>query len=266
MAKNKYKIEEKPLITGEKPIKPHGMTSEKARRVKIRGHKKEYIYATLIGGKVIKGPRKADVIDSQGKIHSLKGGGEIKGGEGRKGKWQIFLHRLSKFEKNTGFYGRNIFIKILKSYPKNYDEYQEQKEAIKAKIVPYMKELKEYLTDYRNKYNFLDKAFFDKKVNYFVIYQEDTFYIYDRNEVIKVFTKVLSVENSSTFQKVVFKYNDKIIGEIEVRTTADGKYPSMLFNMLKLRSIDLLEKEIPKIKKLNPNLYVYGEAISLFTL
>jgi len=249
-----------------KDIKLHGMTSEKARRVKIRGHKKEYIYATLIKGKVIKGVGKEDVMDSCGKIHSLKGGGEIKGGEGRKGKWQIFLHKISKFEKNTGFHGKSIFIKILKSYPKSYDEYQKQKEIIKARVVPYMKKLKEYLHGYRNKYSFLDKAFFEKKVDYFVVYHEDTFYIYDRNEVIKVFTKVLSVENNSTFQKVVFKYNNKIVGEIEVRTTADGKYPSMLFNMLKLKAIDLLEKEIPQIKKLSPNLYVCGQAISSFTL
>jgi len=265
MGKKKYQIREKPLVTGEKP-KPHGMSREKASRVKVRGHKKEYIYATLIGGKVIKGPRKADVMDRNGKIHSLKGGGEIKGGEGLKGKWQIFLHKLSKFEKNTGFYGRDIFIKILKSYPENYDDYQKEKKTIKTRIVPYMKELKEYLTDHKNKNNFLDKAFFEKKVDYFVIYHEDAFYIYDRNEIIETFTKVLSVENSSTFQKVVFKYNDRIIGEIEVRTTPDGKYPSMLFNMLKLRAMDLLNTEITKIKKLNPTLHVYGEAIKSFTL
>lgn len=59
--------------------KKHGMTSEKASRVKIRGHKKEHIYAHLIGGKVIKGIGKEDVKDSKGKIHTVKGGGEIKG-------------------------------------------------------------------------------------------------------------------------------------------------------------------------------------------
>ncbi len=56
-----------------KIIKPHGMSSEKASRVKIRGHKKEYIYASLINGEVIKGTKKEDVKDSNGKIHSLKG-------------------------------------------------------------------------------------------------------------------------------------------------------------------------------------------------
>ena len=82
-----------------KKIKLHGMSSEKASRVKKRGHKKEYIYATLIMGKVVRGTKKEDVVDMNGKIHSLKGGGEIKGGEGRKGKWQ----RLPWYEAPSGF-------------------------------------------------------------------------------------------------------------------------------------------------------------------
>lgn len=61
----------------EKVIRKHGMSSEKARRVKSRGHKKEFIYANLIGGKVVRGTKKEDVEDSNGKIHSLKGGSEI---------------------------------------------------------------------------------------------------------------------------------------------------------------------------------------------
>ncbi len=36
-----------------KDIKPHGMSSEKASRVKKRGQNKEYIYAKLIGGEVV---------------------------------------------------------------------------------------------------------------------------------------------------------------------------------------------------------------------
>jgi len=249
-----------------KIIKPHGMSSEKASRVKLRGHKKEYIYANLIKGEVVKGTRKEDVKNGSGKIHSIKGGGEIKGGEGRKGKWQIFLHKISKFENDKKFYGREIFIKILKTYPDSHKEYEEKKEIVKENIIPHMKELKEYLIKKENKYNFLNKSFFDEKVDYFVIYHDDTFYIYDRKETIKIFSKILSIENNRTFQKVVFKYDEKIIGEIEVRTTDDGKYPSILFNMLKLRAFDLLSKEIKKYEKLSPNLYVYGEAIKSFKL
>jgi len=244
-----------------KIIKSHGMSSEKASRIKKRGHRKEHIFAGLIKGEVVKGTRKIDVKDSNGKIYSIKGGGEIKGGEGRKGKWQLFLHKLSKFENNTEFLNRYIFIKILKAYPEKYEEYQSNKEVIKNNIVPYMKELKEFLVDSRNKYDFLNKALFDKRIDYFVVYQDDIFYIFDRNEMLIIFTENLLVENSSTFQKVVFKYENKIISEIEVRTTNDGKYPSILFNMLKEKALNLLIKETKKYKKINENIYVYGEAI-----
>ncbi|MCW7070854.1 MAG: hypothetical protein OCU12_00730 [Methanophagales archaeon] len=249
-----------------KIIKLHGMSSEKASRVKIRGHKKEYIYAALIGGKVVKGTKKEDVKDSNGKIHSLKGGGEIKGGEGRKGKWQICLHKISKFKKDTDFSGREIFIKILKSYPNNYFEYQDKKEIIKASIIPYMKELMKYLTDKTNNYNFLNKSFFDRNVDYFVIYHDDVFYVYEREEALKIFTELLLVDNNRTFQKVVLKYNNKIVGEIEIRTTNDGKYPSVLFNMLKLRAMDVLKKGVPEYKKRTPNIYAFGKAIKSFKL
>jgi hypothetical protein len=51
-----------------------------------------------------------------------------------------------------------------------------------------------------------------------------------------------------------------------MRTTDDGKYPSILFNMLKLKAFDLLSKEISESKKLTPNIFVYGEAIRNFSL
>lgn len=112
----------------------------------------------------------------------------------------------------------------------------------------------------------MNKACFDERVDYFVIYHDDSFYVFDKNEVINIFTKVIDIENSSTFQKVVLKYEGVILAEIEIRTTNDGKYPSMLFNMLKLKAFDLLSKEIPKFEKLTPNIFVYGKAINNFSL
>lgn len=47
----------------EKEIKKHGMSSEKASRVKSRGHKKEFIYANLIRGEIVRGTKKEDVRD-----------------------------------------------------------------------------------------------------------------------------------------------------------------------------------------------------------
>lgn len=41
----------------EKTSKLHGMTSDKAWRVKTRGNRKEDIFAQLIGGLVLKGTK-----------------------------------------------------------------------------------------------------------------------------------------------------------------------------------------------------------------
>ena len=117
-----------------KIIKKHGMSSEKARRVKERGHKKEFIYANLIKGEIVKGTKKEDVKDSNGRIHSLKGGGEIQKKSGRHGKWQIFLYKKSRFEQETTFYGREIILNILNQFPLTYQEYEETKKQVKEKI------------------------------------------------------------------------------------------------------------------------------------
>ena len=71
----------------KKIIKLHGMSSEKASRVKKRGHNKEHIFAGLINGEIIKGTKKPDVRGKHGQLYSIKGGSEIKRKEGRDGRW-----------------------------------------------------------------------------------------------------------------------------------------------------------------------------------
>ena len=73
------------------------------------------------------------------------------------------------------------------------------------------------------------------------------------------------VDNNSTFQKVVFKYG-KLCGEVEVRTTDDGKYPSMIFTMGKRVNFNLLSEKINKSQNstFNPAIKIYGKAIDTF--
>ena len=47
-----------------KKSKLHGMTSDKAWRVKTRGNRKEDIFAELIKGIVLKGTKKPDVMSA----------------------------------------------------------------------------------------------------------------------------------------------------------------------------------------------------------
>ncbi len=248
----------------EKFIRPHGMSSEKASRVKARGHKKEFIYASLIKGEVTKGTKKEDVRDINGKIHSLKGGGEIQKKEGRHGKWQIFLYKKSRFEQEISFPAREIILDILNIFPTTHQDYENNKREIKDRIKKPMINLKDFLLNRNNRSNFFNKSFFDNRVNFFVIYDDEAFYVFDKEETINIFVNLLEVGNSSTSQKVVFKYENKLVAEIECRTTDDGKYPALLFNMQKRLAFDLLTKEIVPNKNFNPVIKVYGKAIEYF--
>lgn len=248
-----------------KAIKSHGMSSEKASRVKKRGHNKENLFAGLIRGEIIKGVKKPDVRGKFNQLYSIKGGSEIKRKEGRDGRWSIFLFSQNKFEKEKDFPASEIFLKILKCYPPDYESYQSSKKLYKKKIIPYMTELKKYLSNKKNLSNFLNKSFFDKKVDFFVIYDDEIFHVFDKEEVWQTFLNYFEVDTNSTFQKVVFKYG-KLCGEIEVRTTDDGKYPSMIFTMGKRVNFNLLSEKINKSQ--NSTFYssikLYGKAIDTF--
>lgn len=240
--------------------KPHGMTSDKASRVKLRGNRKEDIFARLIGGIVIKGTKKPDVMSAYEQFFSVKGGGEVKGGEGRKGRIQVFMYNPSRFQKEQDFPAGSIITDIFNCYPPTYQEYQDNKDEIKEKIAEQMIKFKEFLLDKDNLSAFLDRAFFDRKVDFLVIYDDDIFHIFDKEEVWGVLMDNLEVDNNSSNQKVVLKYN-QLCGEIEMRTTDDGKYPTIFMPVNKRVLFDLLKEKIPTLKKQTPYLWLYGNSI-----
>lgn len=211
----------------EQSIKKHGMTTEKASRIKKRGHRKEYLFADLINGEAIKGTGKIDIVDKYGKTYTVKGGSEIKGKSGRDGRWQLFMFGKNRFHKEINFPAREIFIEILDTFPKNKEDYDKNPEPIKESVKIPMIKLKNYLLDKEEKHKFFSKAIFNFKLDYLVVYHDDIFHIFDREEVLDIFDKSLNVINNATTQKVVFQYNDKLWIEIEVRKTK-GKYPSIL--------------------------------------
>jgi len=125
--------------------------------------------------------------------------------------------------------------------------------------------LKDFLIDDENRSKFLERAFFDRKVQFFVIYDDDIFHIFDKDEVWNVLIKNLKVENSSSNQKVVFK-TDVICAEIEMRTTDDGKYPTIFMPMSKRILFDLLTQNIKPKKELTNFLWLYGNAIKKYKI
>ncbi len=242
--------------------KPHGMTSDKAWRVKTRGNRKEDIFADLIGGLVLKGTKKPDIVNAYLQFFSVKGSSEKQGKEGRDGRIQVFMYRPSRFEKEENFPAKDIILDIFHCYPPTYQEYQDNKTQIKSKIAVHMERLKDFLLDDENRAKFLDRAFFDRKMDFLVIYDDDIFHIFDKDEVWNVFLKYLEVDNNSSKQKVVFK-NKCLFIEVEMRTTED-KYPTIFMPMNKRVTFDLLTEKIKGQKKLSPYLWLYGNAIKKY--
>ncbi len=249
----------------EKVIKSHGMSSEKASRVKKRGHNKEYLFADLIGGEVIRGINKIDIYGKDKKGYTVKGGSEVKGKAGTEGRWQLFMFGRKRFVDETNFPARDLFIEILDSFPTTRQEYDKNPELYKQKVKTPMIKLKDYLIDKSRMHSFFSKAIFNFKLDFLVIYHDDIFHIFDREEVLDIFDKQFNVITNSTIQKVVFQHNGKIAIEIEVRKT-EGKFPSILLITNKLKILNILLNNIQDLEKKTRNLYAYGKAIEKFTL
>ena len=82
---------------------------------KLAGHKKEVIFANIIGGKVIKGTQKADVEGKNGLLYSIKSGK----------KWQVFLYGYDRISNSKYL---NILKPCLDCFPTDYNKYKQDRE------------------------------------------------------------------------------------------------------------------------------------------
>jgi hypothetical protein len=85
-------------------------SSKVSSEKKLDGHKREFKYARLLGGKTLGGTIKRDVEDKHGNFHSVKGGK----------KWQIFLYRENKIESSRYL---NILLPCLNAFTANPTQY-----------------------------------------------------------------------------------------------------------------------------------------------
>ena len=247
----------------EKERLSHGMSSEKASRIKLRGHNKEFLFADLIGGEVRKGTNKIDVVDSKGRTYTIKGGSEVKGKEGREGRWQLFMFSKSKFLKEENFPAREFMLEILNIFPKDRDEYLKNEEPVKEKVGQCMVDLKNYWANKDEVYRFFDKSIFNFNIDYLVIYHDDIFHIFERTEILNILKENLIPRTSKGNQKVVFDFNGKLAIELEVRKSI-GKYPSMLLSSNKSKILDILIENINSKENFSRSLVLYGNSIDMF--
>jgi len=248
--------------------KKRGLSTERARIVRKRGHNDALEFALAIGLKhdYVNNPSaKKDVIDPSGDSHSVKSG-EVK--------WQIFLYGPTRFRSDFAVMNGvgQLLIACIDSFPPTFEEYQADKQAAKERLRPHMRELAEKLRDKVRLKAFINKSMFnDGEVDYLTVKDGGVYHIFHYTDVISAMSEKLAVENSqarqkgqTSEQKVILKYKCTTLGEIEMRNDSPVHYKEIRFNMMKPKVMEFLFYEIPQTGQYRDMVRVYGSAHKRF--
>jgi hypothetical protein len=254
-----------------KKTKTRASSSEEARRYRQAGHDDAKAFAKVIGMKDDYQndiQAKKDVIDPSGDAHSVKSG---------KKKWQIFLYGADRFIKDDGFTVMNgmgdLLVACINAFPKSFEVYLSNKEKYKKNLQPNMVAICNKLQDKRRLKAFFGKSMFNgTEVNYLTIKHDSKYHVLSRDDVLDIFANNLIVENSKARnrnqmdnQKVIFKYDNLNLAELEMRNDSVVHYREIRFNMYTQKAINLLllSSNLKK-EKFKDNVFVYGKAIKKF--
>jgi hypothetical protein len=257
-------------------MRKKAMTTTQASEKKKAGHINERHFAEIIGGKVVKGTDKNDVIDQQDHNHSVKGGRY----------WQIFLYRKSRLLTNTEFQGigrvANLMVTCLDVFPHKREDYEANKVHFKTLLQAPMRALYEEIRKPNIFPELLSKAIFNgKEVDYLSILtpcmsnsltvSEKRYHVFARNDVVSLLSTHLEISNSGARkkgdmpeQKVIFRYAGRNIGEIEIRNESDKHYREMKWRFEACGVFALLD--VLERFSLGNQIYVRGSARKTFSL
>ncbi len=250
--------------------KKRGLVSDKARVIRQSGHNDATNFALLIGMKEdYKNDLKAkkDVIDPSGDAHSVKSGEK---------KWQIFLYGRNRFINDDGFQALNgvggLLIHCIDAFPPSFEEYKKNENASKERLKTPMRELKDRFQRKALLRAFLSKSIFNGgEVDYLTVLDNDKYHIFYSKDVISYLGDNFTVENSQmrspgqhAEQKVLFKYQNNNVGELEMRNDSETHYQQVRFNMIKSRVMEMLYHFSNKKHNYNECIIVYDTAIKRF--
>ena len=254
------------------------MSSDHASDVKVSGHRNEVDFAALIHGSLnLDAPRdKTDVIDSQGRSHSVKAG-----------KWsQIFLYSQGQLPHHFARLGNvaDLMVACLDAYPATYAEYEADKMTAKLNLQPQMSLLRDELDQPGIFPAFLDKSVFGvSDADYLSVFPgpanqdraRKVFHIFHKSDVVSALSQDITLLNSKSRgtgqmddQKVTFrsKLHRKNIGELEDRHDSPVHYREMKFRLNILMVFAVLNSAITSRSRITPQLITYGRAVSKFQL
>lgn len=259
-------------------MRRRAMTSEQASRKKISGHVNEYHFAELIGGAVNSGSQteKKDVIDQQHRSHSVKSGMW----------WQIFLYGKSRFLTNTIFRSigdlAELMIRCIDAFPEDRNDYLVDKQSAKFRLQEPMRLLKREIEKPYIFFALLAKSFFNGgEVDYLSILPHDLpntlpltekhFHVFSQKDVVNLLSAHLEIQNSKARnrsqmddQKVIFRFNNRNMGEIEIRTDSDSHYRQIKWRVHAPAIFEILTSNLELVTLENRQISVYGSARNTF--
>ena len=250
--------------------KTRASTPEQARQYRQSGHDDATIFALLLGlDEEYQNDKKAkkDVIDPSGDAHSVKSG---------KKKWQIFLYGRNRFIEDDGFQALNgvgtLLVHCIDAFPPSYDEYTKNPDVFKERLKIPMRELKDRFQRKALLRAFLSKSIFNAgEVDYLTVLDNGRYHVFYSKDVVKHLGNNFEVANSRkrskgqfSDQKVLFKYQDRNVGELEMRNDSKQHYQEVRFNMIKDRAMEMLYRFMPEKQAFNQDILVYGAAIGKF--
>ena len=135
-----------------------------------------------------------------------------------------------------------------------------------------MRNLAEKLQNRTRLRAFLNKSIFNGgEVNYLTVKHDDLFHVFYYQDVIKAMSENFEVCNSRVIsagqipeQKVLFRYEGKNLGELEMRNDSHAHYREIRFNMIKPKVMLFLFEKIPLNKKYNDLVLICGNAQKKF--
>ncbi|MCY3627630.1 MAG: hypothetical protein OXG88_08320 [Gammaproteobacteria bacterium] len=245
-------------------------TSEAARRYRQDGHDDATIFALLIGldSEYLRDAKaKKDVVDLSGDTHSVKSGAK---------KWQIFLYRRSRFLNDDGFQALNgigsLLVHCIDAFPPRYSDYEDNKDAAKERLQAPMRELRDRFQRKALLRAFLRKSIFNGgEVNYLTVCHDDAYHIYWSDDVVNIMANGFEVVNSKARrqgefddQKVLFRYKERNVGELEMRNESAAHYGEVRFNMNKKPCLQLLRDAELVSNEFTDIITTYGRACQTF--
>lgn len=191
-------------------------------------------------------------------------------------KWQVFLYGANRFKSDDAFVVMNgigeLLSRCIDSFPQSFDDYQSDKIKFKEKLRKPMVELANKLRIKSRLRAFLSKALFNLgEVDYLTVKQDGIFHVFHYLDVLHALAENLEVCNSSARQsgqmpeqKVLLRYKDINLGELEMRNDSPIHYREIRFNMIKPKVMYLLLEKIPITSEYNEKVIVHGSASKVF--